>query len=800
MRTYTYSELFSDDNDSNKSNKNDNKLMTDYLNGLNPVQRAAVEHTSGPVMVLAGPGSGKTRVLTFRIAHLIQQGVAPYHILALTFTNKAAKEMKERIGKIVGEEVAKQLWMGTFHAIFARILRIEAKHLGYPTNFTIYDTEDTKKLIQIIIKEQNLNTDLYKANAIYNRISNAKNAFITPAEYLVHPQLKAADAQAKRPKIGELYNRYVARCKKAGAMDFDDLLLNMHLLLSRHPEVALKYQQKFRYLMIDEFQDTNQVQYQIVKHLGKIHGNICVVGDDAQSIYAFRGATIENILSFERDYKETQIFKLEQNYRSTQKIVTVANEIIAANSKQLAKKIWTENTKGKDIKLYQAASDSDEAKIIADAIFSERHRSQLRNDEFAILYRTNAQSRALEEALRRKGLPYRIYGGLSFYQRKEIKDMMAYFRLTTNPSDEQALRRVINYPTRGIGQTTLQKIAAWAEEYKTTMWNIIVKIKQFPLAGRSKDAILRFAKLIMAFQTIEKKKDAFELAKYIGKNSGLLAHLHNDKTTEGLNRYENLQELFNSIQEFVQNRRELVVDNNTNSEEDNTQDDTLGAYLQEVSLLTDMDNDSDDSGKIKLMTIHAAKGLEFPAVYIAGLEEGLFPSQLSLKRPSDIEEERRLFYVAVTRAEKQLNLSYARCRYKFGKLQYSDPSRFINNISPLHIDVVGGKLGNKSTFAKSSAFDSFKEGESSSSIKSNIRNAKRKQPPIKHQYSNIEFKASPKSDLKEGQRVLHNRFGPGTILLIDGVGDKKMATVKFDSQGEKRLVLRFAKLMILPTQ
>ena len=763
---------------------------TDYLNELNPVQRLAVETTDGPVMIIAGPGSGKTRVLTYRIAHLINKGVKPYHILALTFTNKAAREMKARMTPIVGERAAGQIWMGTFHSIFAKILRIEAKHLGYPSDFTIYDTDDSKNLIKTIIAEQNLNSDLYKANAIKNRISNAKSNLIMSAAYLKHDGIRLADAKSKLPKIGEIYRIYEQRCRRAGAMDFDDLLILMYALLLKSEEVRKKYQDRFKYVMIDEFQDTNKAQYAIVKLLAA-HRNIAVVGDDAQSIYAFRGATIHNILTYEKDFPKLEVFKLEQNYRSTKKIVALANDIIASNRNQITKKIWTSNDIGNQVVLFRAASDSEEAKFVADRIFVERLRNHHRNDEFAILYRTNAQSRVLEEALRKKNIPYRIYGGLSFYQRKEIKDMMAYLRLTVNHNDEEALRRVLNVPTRGIGATSLKKLAALANQQQTSLFNIMKQIGQLAFPTRTKNAIAQFVRMIELFASMQKKKDAHELAVYIGKTSGITKMLHADKSVEGMGRNENLQELFNSIQEFVDNKRELAT-------EGLEIDATLGVYLQEVSLLTDMDKDDeeDTEGKVKLMTVHSAKGLEFSCVHIVGLEEGLFPSGMS-KQPKEIEEERRLFYVAVTRAEKKLFLSLSACRYRFGKLQYGEPSRFVGELNERHFKVEGQKQSYHNADRENSTYNSFKD-----SIKDNINAVKRRQQQQKNlgkDYSKLlaNFKANDPRSIREDMTVLHQRFGRGKVQSLDGKGDKTIAIIQFDVQGEKRILLRFAKLMVV---
>jgi len=768
-----------------------------YLNELNEVQRAAVQTIEGPVMIIAGPGSGKTRVLTYRIAHLIRLGEAPYNILALTFTNKAAREMKARITQIVGEDAARNLYMGTFHAIFARLLRYEAKHLGYPSNFTIYDTDDAKSLLRAIIKEQNLNSERYKVNRVLNRISNAKNALLSPHAYASHAGILQADIQAKLGKLGQLYKLYTERCQKAGAMDFDDLLVKTYELLAKHPAVRKKYQQRFKYLLIDEFQDTNTAQYAIVQLLANSQNNICVVGDDAQSIYAFRGATIENILNFKRDHPTTKVFKLEQNYRSTKKIVAIANDIIAANSGQIAKQIWTANDDGSKVKLFATASDSEEANVIADSIFEERLRNHHDNEDFAILYRTNSQARALEEALRRKNIPYRVFGGVSFYQRKEIKDMLAYLRLTVNHNDEEALRRIINYPKRGIGSTTMKKVAAWANEYNASMWTILCQIKKFQLAKRTKEVITAFVNTIKLFTNMQYKKDAYELAKYIGKTSKLVGLLHKDKSVEGISRYENLQELFNAIKEFVDNKQELAPIEALEETENAVPLSDLAAYLQDISLLTDMDNDKDDQNKVKLMTVHSAKGLEFKCVYITGLEEGLFPSQRATKREKDIEEERRLFYVAATRAEQKLFLSYATYRYKFGDLQQSEPSRFLREVAGSHVQVVGGKPRTASANT-SKSYSSFNR---SANVRGNLENAKKlrqqRQQIIQPVAAISDFKPSLPSSIQVGATVAHQRFGYGKVTKVEGRGDKRIANITFEHQGEKRIILRFAKLMVV---
>lgn len=772
-----------------------------YLDELNGTQRAAVECTEGPVMIIAGPGSGKTRVLTYRIAHLVHLGKMPYSILALTFTNKAAREMKARIEKVVGQEAASKLWMGTFHSIFARILRQEASHIGFPSNFTVYDAQDAQSLVKTILKEQNLDTEQYKPNQVLSRISHAKNNLITPEAYLKNETLTAADTAAGRPHLGEVYKIYYRRCHQAQAMDFDDLLVKMYLLIYKNKEVLEKYQQKFRYIMIDEFQDTNLAQYQIVKKLAEKCQNIAVVGDDAQSIYAFRGASIENILNFERDYGKQglQIFKLEQNYRSTQRIVAIANDIIAANRRQIAKQIWTENDLGSRIKVAAAASDGEEAKIIADQVCEERLRHHFRNDDIVVLYRTNAQSRPLEEALRKQGIPYRIYGGLSFYQRKEIKDMMSYLRLVVNQRDEEAFKRVINYPGRGVGDTTLEKMLQIAANSKLTLWEVARNIDQTSVQAKQKAAIWNFVQLIEKFVRLAPETDAYELAKRMGQESGIVRDLHADKTPEGLSRYENLQELFNSIKEFTDNKREVATD------DDNGNDATLGAYLQEVSLLTDADKEGEDEqGTVKLMTVHAAKGLEFGCVFVTGLEEGLFPSQRSLRDAQEVEEERRLFYVAATRAEKRLMLSYSVCRYKFGELQYNQPSRFLNEISPEHLDIKGGTLEQTQARTgkdKEQLLDKNASDDSRNYIRQNLESMRKHQlsaPPQPIDTTLLaNFNPTPSHRIRADMTVLHQRFGRGVVKYVDDVGEKTTATVLFESHGEKRLMLRFAQLMVL---
>ncbi len=755
------------------------------LDGLNPEQQKAAQTIDGPIMVIAGPGSGKTRVLTFRIAHMIEQGIDPFNILALTFTNKAAKEMRNRIEKLIGGE-ARNVWMGTFHSIFARILRIEADKIGYPNNFTIYDTTDAKNLIKRIVKEEQLNDKIYKPNIVYNRISAAKNSLITAQEYNQDYNLLSEDEANRRPKMGKLYRLYAHRCFEAGAMDFDDLLLKMYQLLAQHPEVLYKYQHKFKYIMVDEYQDTNYAQYLIIKLLADVFQNIGVVGDDAQSIYSFRGADIQNILNFEKDYPDMQVFKLEQNYRSTKNIVKIANQIIKKNRNQLDKSIWTDNPGGNKIKLIEAASDNDEGRMIANLILEHKLRDHLSNNDFAILYRTNAQSRSFEESLRRQNIAYKIYGGLSFYQRKEIKDFMSYLRLTVNHNDEEALRRVINYPRRGIGDTTMNKVMLAANETGKKLWEIIEAPQLYGISSRAASAMNAFAIMIKSFRSMMDKHNAYNLAQHIGKQSGIFRDLHNDKSVEGLSRYENLQELLNSIGEFRDSNSEATLE----GEEIINDKNNLGAYLQQVSLLTDTNKEEEDVPVVKLMTIHAAKGLEFPVVYMVGLEENLFPNMLSAQSREDLEEERRLFYVAVTRAEQHLYLSYAKMRYRFGNLQYCEPSRFIDDISPLDIERIGlpkAKKPSETNWERPMGNSSF-----------NFSKQFKKQSPKADAKMDIkDFKASDVSALSSGMSVLHQRFGKGKVQGIEGEGPARMATIIFEDFGQKRILLKYAKLQIL---
>lgn len=750
----------------------------DYLKGLNEPQRQAVLQTDGPVMIVAGAGSGKTRVLTYRIAHMIASGIDPFNILALTFTNKAAKEMRKRIESVVGAE-ARNIWMGTFHSIFAKILRFEADKIGYPSNFTIYDTDDSKSLLKSIVKELKLDDKVYKPNVILNRISAAKNSLITYKMYQNQDELTSYDSVSGRPEIAKIYSIYAKRCFQAGAMDFDDLLLKTFELFTKHVDALNKYQHKFKYVMVDEYQDTNHCQYMIIKKLAAVNENICVVGDDAQSIYSFRGATIRNILNFEKDYPDLKVFKLEQNYRSTQTIVNAAGSIIANNKDQLEKKVWTSNQLGDKIKVMRAVTDNEEGRQIAQSIFEEKMQAQSPNSDFAILYRTNAQSRSLEEALRKLNIPYRIYGGLSFYQRKEIKDLLAYLRLTVNHKDEESLKRVINYPARGIGKTTLERVQLHAADQAISWWDVISNAHLFPNLSSAAKKLEDFVVMIKSFATMLESSDAYDIAMHIARSTNLLKSLHEDKTVEGISRYENVVELLNGIKEFVEDDTSELEKN-------------LGVYLQDIALITDADKDDGNEDKVSLMTIHAAKGLEFPFVYISGMEENLFPSQLSSGSRKELEEERRLFYVGMTRAERKLTLSYANSRFRFGQLLPCEPSRFITEIVDDFVEF------DKKSFVKNQS----KSGVDNSfgtrfQKKQNIQNrygrsnkpAKKPLPPA------IEnFVPEDTSAIKPGDRVEHQRFGRGNVVVVDGEQDSRKATIEFDDFGKKQLVLKFAKL------
>ncbi len=765
----------------------------DFIKDLNPTQRQAVTTLDGPVLVVAGPGSGKTRVLTYRIAWMLSQGVPPHQILALTFTNKAAREMKERIEKVVGA-AAHSVWAGTFHSLFARILRIEAGHIGYPSNFTIYDTEDTKSLLATIIKEMQLNKEHYNLNVVRSRISHAKSKLITPKRYASLPALLEEDKMAKRPRLVEVYRAYMIRCKRAGAMDFDDLLLRMYELLQNHEEVRKKYQARFRYVLVDEFQDTNELQYAIVRKLVHYEGsprNVCVVGDDAQSIYAFRGATIRNILDFQKDFKPygVKVFKLEQNYRSTRHIVEAANELITYNKRQIPKTIRSEKGEGERIRVVQAMSETEEGRRVADMILEQKNRYHLRNRDFAVLYRTNAQSRVLEEHLRHFNIPYRVFGGMSFYQRKEIKDVIAYLRLAVNPVDEEALRRVINLPRRGIGDTTMAKVAALAASAGKPLFELL---DQVPVAARTANALADFKKMVLDFAQKAARADAWEAAGYILDKSGYLKMLQQDTTREGLARQETVAGLLDSIREFVENDQEFA---------EGGQDKSLASWLQNVALMTDLDESNDHDDYVTLMSVHSAKGLEFPSVFVVGLEENLFPSFLSKENPDGIDEERRLFYVAITRAERFLTLSYARSRYQYGKQRFNEPSRFLSEIDPKHLELTGSARdlvappvsrhglsasGGKAPAAGARVQGAFRRRTKASGLPDRVDPAT--------------FKPSPPDHIQVGMRVLHIKFGEGKVLAIDGERDKRMATIFFKDlpdSPQRRIMLKFAKLQIL---
>lgn len=747
----------------------------EYLDSLNEPQREGVVNTEGPTMLIAGAGSGKTRVLTYRIAYLIQnKGIDPFNILALTFTNKAAKEMRDRIEAVVGTD-ARNLWMGTFHSVFARILRAEADKLGYPSNFTIYDADDSKSLVKTIVKELGLDDKIYKHNVVFNRISGAKNRLISWREYNNNPIYLADDESNMKPELGKIYKIYSERCFKAGAMDFDDLLFQTNILFREHTDVLNKYQQRFHYVMVDEFQDTNISQYLITKRLAAVRQNICVVGDDAQSIYAFRGADIQNILNFEKDYPDLRVIKLEQNYRSTKTIVNAANSVIFKNKAQLKKNVWTDNQDGSLIEVLKANSDNEEGKLVASSIFEEKMQNQVKNNEIAILYRTNSQSRAIEEALRRININYKIVGGLSFYARKEIKDIMAYMRFSLNTNDEQSFRRIINYPKRGIGDTSIDKIIVTANEHGIPLWEVLTNINTI-LPGRAANSVSDFVTLIKRFQIDIQNKDAFEAATEIAKRSGLLKDLYEDKTVEGLNRYENVQELLNAVKEFVDDQEK--------------EDKSLGAFLQEVALLTGVDKDKDDDNdKVTLMTIHMAKGLEFKNVYIVGMEEDLFPSQMMLSSRADLEEERRLFYVAITRAENKLFLSYALSRYRFGRLKNCEPSRFIDEIDPTFIKVNERARPTESVHSGSGYAKTFISGMKKTTSSQQVR-------PKSNYKPSPDFQPSDTSNLQSGMKVEHPKFGFGMVAEIDDSGANRKAKVNFDDFGEKTLLLSFAKLKI----
>lgn len=763
--------------------------MEKYLLDLNERQRKAVTHISGPLMIVAGAGSGKTKVLTTRIAHLINNGVDSFRILALTFTNKAAKEMVERIQHILGNNEAKNLYIGTFHSIFAKILRFEAHHLGYQNNFTIYDTDDAKSLLKTIIKEQNLDDKYYKPNLVYNRISAAKNSLMTPEMYLNDPYIQREDARAGRQLLGELYRIYAQRCFRNSAMDFDDLLLKMYQLLISFPEVLTKYQNRFQYILIDEYQDTNMAQYKIIKLLGAVHENICVVGDDAQSIYSFRGATIENILRFEKDYEDVTTIKLEQNYRSTQNILEAANAIISLNKNQIPKKLWTNQSTGEFIKIVKTLTDNDEGRFVANTISETKMRHQYNYSDFAILYRTNSQSRAFEESFRKMAIPYRIYGGMSFYQRKEVKDFLAYLRIIVNPNDEEAVKRIINYPARGIGKTTLENLLLFSHEKNVTFWDALVHIEHTPIKGATQTKIKQFVLMIRSMQTMLEKSNAYDIAKEVGKHSGIMAELAADKTVEGVQRYENVQELLNSIKEFTETP-------NVEGELDTQK--SLGEYLQQITLLTDADQAEGEQDVVTLMTVHAAKGLEFKCVFNVGLEENIFPSAMSLYDRDDLEEERRLFYVAITRAKERLWITYAQSRYRFGSLTQNDASRFLEELPSDYIDdSMAGKKISAATSLKSTNDFSTKFGNTSTSSVASKPTTVASSSTYVH-VASPNFTPTAPNLLEVNDKVEHEKFGFGKIIKVEGGEGNRIAHIEFDnSNGTKRIMLSYAKLMKL---
>lgn len=759
-----------------------------YLDELNDSQIVAVKNIEGPTMVIAGAGSGKTRVLTFRIAYMMEQGIDPFNIMSLTFTNKAAREMTERIGHIVGSSEAKSITMGTFHSVFSRILRYNADRLGYPSNFTIYDTQDSKSLIKQVCKDLNLDDKLYKAGNVFGRISSAKNNLISPEAYAQNPEIQTEDKMSKRPEMAAVYKNYALRCFKAGAMDFDDLLYQTNVLLRDFPDVLTYYQQKFKYILVDEYQDTNYAQYLIVKKLAAVYENICVVGDDAQSIYSFRGANIQNILNFKKDYPDFKLYKLEQNYRSTKTIVEAANSVIKRNQDQIEKKVWTDNVEGNKIKVIRTLTDNEEGKVVVNRIYDTKQGEGLMYSDFAILYRTNKQSRAFEEALRKLNMPYKIFGGLSFYQRKEIKDLLSYFRLVTNPNDEEALKRVINYPKRGIGKTSIENIIIAANLHNISMWDVISNFHQYPLNINSgaKSKISDFVTMIASFTAQLQKLNAYELAREIAKSSGILKELFadKDKGIEEVERYQNIEQLISGIKEFT-------IANNESG------DVYLPDFLMDVALLTDADTKTDDDKNyVTLMTIHSSKGLEFPHVFLVGMEENLFPSQMVLNTRSELEEERRLFYVALTRAKDTCTLSYATSRFVWGNLTSSEPSRFISEIDPIFLEIQNTPRPGGRSLGGGSSFDRPYSGGLNKSVSgvgslSNFKSVSRQAP------APSSSKGSSNLELKVGYMVEHDRFGKGKVTQMVGEGNDKKATIFFPHHGAKTVLLRFANLTVL---
>ena len=779
-------------------------LLKTHLNTLNEAQIGPTLHKEGPLIVIAGAGSGKTRVLTYRIAYLMSQGIDSFSILALTFTNKASREMKFRIAELVGESEAKNLWMGTFHSVFARILREEADKLGYPRNFTIYDTQDSNRLVSSIIKEMELDKDIYKFKQIKNRISAFKNSLITVKAYFKDSELQEADAMSRRPKVGEIYKEYVDRCFKAGAMDFDDLLLKTNELLNMYPEVLAKYQNRFRYIMVDEYQDTNHSQYLIVRALSDKFQNICVVGDDAQSIYGFRGANINNILNFQKDYEDVKLYRLEQNYRSTKNIVNAANSIIHHNQTKIDKVVWTSNVEGSKIKVKRCATDADEGREVAATIFERKMQDQRKNSDFAILYRTNAQSRAMEDALRKRDIPYRVFGGVSFYQRKEIKDLLAYLRVIINPKDEESLKRIINYPARGIGQTTIDKLLIGAKENNLSLYETIENAAKInlPLNGGTLTKLVNFITTIKTLQIENDRLNAFEIADLVTKKTGMVQELKKEGTPEAVSKVENIEELLNGIKDFVEGQIEIANASGV-----------LAEFLEDVALATDFDNEKDpNADQVSLMTIHLAKGLEFPVVFVVGLEEDLFPSAMSMNTRSELEEERRLFYVALTRAEEHAVVTYTQNRYRWGKLIDAEPSRFIEEMDSKYLefdipkdDYVFKPLLNKGIFDDTPSSNSYqykaKPKPKTSPTKVNTSPSQNQLGKLRKLNSAESSVSAPPTtellNLTEGMMVEHGRFGKGKVMHIEGKGNDKKAAIEFRGIGVKNLLLRFAKLKIL---
>lgn len=760
--------------------------MSDLLSQLNEAQQAAVVQTNGPVMIIAGAGSGKTRALTYRIAYMLEKGIDPFSVLALTFTNKAAREMKERIMQLVGNDKGRNVWMGTFHSVFARILRVEGHLLGYPQNFTIYDTDDSKRLIKSITNELSLDTKVYTPSFVLHRISSAKSNLYSAEDYCSNSEVTQADHNAGKPMIGEIFRMYNNRLKRAGAMDFDDLLFNMNLILRDFPETLYKYQHRFKYVLVDEYQDTNHAQYLIIKRIAALNENICVVGDDAQSIYSFRGANIQNILNFRKDYPDHQLFRLEQNYRSTKTIVNAANGVIAQNKDQIKKTVWTDKENGELITLLRASSDNEEGTLVANAIFGHKMSKQLPNKSFAILYRTNAQSRSIEEALRRQGIPYRIYGGLSFYSRKEVKDVLAYFRLVINHNDEEALLRIINYPARGIGKTTIERLQVLANEQNSSIWNLLQQLdlmhKEFNRGVSAK--MIDFVNMIKSFAAQLQTKPAFELAKHITNSVAIVAELKEDDSPEGVQRIENVESLLNAIMEYSE--KEPDVDMETG---ETLKENTLTGFMQDVALLTDADNDKDENtDKVTLMTIHAAKGLEFPYVFIVGVEENLFPSIQSLGTRAELEEERRLFYVAITRAEVKLTVSYAESRFRWGTPTLCEPSRFIEEIDQAFIEKPRKKI---SSFGDDSPIKETKPSWTQKPAANFKKVVQAPEPPA------VSGPSAEPDEIQLGMTVAHQKFGTGKITEIEGTGANRKATVAFAGVGKKQLLLKFARLTII---